>query len=736
MSSAGDTRRAALTELAVRGGLSDSERRPRSTEVAPPFFDVHDDFVQASPSPARPRHGSAAAPHSALGLRERHALLPWLCAALSVFAAGLAGVVFAVASLRTAASPGRVLPVAASASMSCGALERAECAGTGSWWSGGVIYQVYVRSFQDSDGDGVGDLRGIQSRLDYLASLNISGIWLSPVYPSPMKDFGYDVSDFTDVHSLFGTLEDLDALVAAAHERGIRVLLDLVPNHTSDAHPWFVESASSRTSPKRDWYVWVDAPAEGNSSGAASRPPNDWLSFFGGSAWTWDTNTRAWYLHQYLPEQPDLNWRNPQVRAALANVMRFWQRRGVDGFRIDSLPTLLEDALLRDEAPNPAWRPGMDPHDAQLHLRSTQDVDPLHAVVHQLRAVADERSSVLVCETNVGLNELQRFYGPRLHECQLPFNFGLVSWRADWNATRLRGAIVSYLSELPPGATATFVLANHDNSRVATRLGGQRKARAALTLLMSLPGTPTVYNGEELGALDVALSEAQVRDPAALRQPRVLWPLVGRDPERAPLAWTGDQPHAGFLPPSAPPGVQPWLPLPPDWRTNNAAQQSGNETSTLSLFRALAALRRGEPALRGAPLVVLELGDDVLAFVRPLRCRCGPGARPAPGPASSEDLPEADIFERPPAGAKAFVFALNMGAQHLTLDVGAALRRAGLAADLLLPPGRLQLVLDSDAVTTHAGELLASSSILLAPWQARLLSMPLQPRGTAAMGGG
>jgi len=354
------------------------------------------------------------------------------------------------------------------------------------------------------------------------------------------------------------------------------------------------------------------------------------------------------YADQYLPSQPDLNWRSPDVVAEFADIVQFWQHRGVDGFRIDSLPTLLEDAQLADEPPDPEWRDGSDPHDALLHQNHTQDVFPLHRVVKHLRTIADGGGSVLVCETRVALHELARYYGPKLHECQLPFNFELVSWTAAWNATTLKSTIASYLASLPRGAVPTWVLGNHDNPRVATRLGGERQARAATLLLLSLPGTPTVYNGEELGLHNVALSDDQVRDPAALRQPRALWPVVGRDPERTPMQWDATR-AAGFLPPGAPSAATPWLPLSPDYTIVNAAAQSGNATSTLTLFRLVASLRRAEPALRGAPLVPLDwAGSDavpagVVAFARPLRCACGNVTRRATL-SSHDDQPEQDDY--------------------------------------------------------------------------------------------
>ena len=700
----------------------------------------------------------------------------WWLASLSVLVAGICGLVFALQSslpgsshrvapprLARSALGGAVLAsqTPAGGVADCCALEREACAGKQvrrpafpshfwltfsdprlvrsrlqPWWSGDVIYQIYPRSFADSDGDGVGDLRGILQHVDYLQALNISAVWLSPVYPSPLADFGYDVSDYKDVDPVFGTLGDLDALIAALHSRSVRLILDLVPNHTSDQHPWFISAASNRSSPYRDWYVWVDddSPRNASSTDASSPgpPPNNWLSEFGGSAWTWEPRTRAWYLHQYLPQQPDLNWRNPKVVAAFHDIMRFWLARGVDGFRVDSLPTLVEDAQLRDEPLNPGWQAGDDPFQQQVHVNRTEDVAPLHQVVHQLRAFADEWQAVLVCETPIPPPELREFYGtPESDECQLPFNFGLVHWNADWNATRLRHEILAYLEYIPTAAVPTFVLSNHDNHRVASRLGGQRQARAALVLLLMLPGTPTVYNGEELGLLDAVLRVDQVRDPSALRRPRDLWPLVGRDPERAPMPWSADQPFGGFMPSNAT-AQEPWLPLPPGWNaSDNVAAQAGDAASTLTLFRQLTALRRGQPALRGAPFVPLDVkSNSVLAFARPLRCNCESGTAPAPA-VGVEYLP--DAYERPTVpggtGAVAFITVLNLSANSTAdVNLAAALYSAGMGDDLLRLTRQgmtLAVVFDSVDVAGHFGETVDAAHVAVQPWQALVLAMPL-----------
>ncbi|MCL6500345.1 MAG: alpha-amylase, partial [Firmicutes bacterium] len=398
------------------------------------------------------------------------------------------------------------------------------------WWQREAFYEVYPRSFQDSDGDGVGDLRGVLQRLDYLARLGVGAVWLTPFYPSPQRDFGYDVSDYCGVDPALGTLADFDRLVAEAHRRNLRVVVDLVANHTSSEHPWFVESRTSRTNPRRHWYVWRDPAPDGG-------PPNNWLSFFGGPAWTFDPATGQYYLHQFLPEQPDLNCRNPEVVEAMVQVVRFWLDRGVDGFRLDAAWLLVEDASFRDEPPNPTWRPGMRERDRLLHPY-TEDQPETHEVLRQFRAVLDEyrdRGPVLIGEVYLPTPQLVRYYGtPERPECHFPFNFGLVELPPErWNAAEVRRLVDSYEAALPPWAWPSWVLGNHDRPRVATRLG-EEGSRLAHMLLLTLRGTPTLYYGDELGMVDGRIPPDRVRDWAGFRECGGRW---SRDAASTPMQW-------------------------------------------------------------------------------------------------------------------------------------------------------------------------------------------------------
>ena len=364
------------------------------------------------------------------------------------------------------------------------------------WWHGGVIYQVYPRSFQDSDGDGVGDLAGIRSRLGYLAGLGIDAIWLSPVFPSPMADFGYDVADYCGIDPLFGDLAGFDRLLAESHALGLRVLLDFVPNHTSDQHPWFVESRSSRDNPRRDWYFWRD-PAPGGG------PPNNWTSDMGGSAWTFDEGTGQYYPHAFLREQPDLNWRHPAVRAAMEAVLRFWFDRGVDGFRVDVLWHCIKAEGLPDNPLNPDYHPAQGDKHRVLQTHSANRPE-IHDLAAGLRCIADTyRDRLLVGEIFLPLPELVRYYGtdsaPGVH---LPFNFRLLE--AAWDAAGIAQWIAEYEAALPPGAWPNWVMGSHDAPRLAARLG-EAQARVAAMLLLTLRGTPTLYQGDELGIGEVAI---------------------------------------------------------------------------------------------------------------------------------------------------------------------------------------------------------------------------------------
>jgi alpha-glucosidase len=468
------------------------------------------------------------------------------------------------------------------------------------WWQRGVIYQVYPRSFQDSNGDGIGDLPGIESRLDYLAELGVDAIWVSPIYPSPMVDFGYDVADPCDVDPRFGTLADFDRLLAAAHRRNVRVILDFVPNHTSDQHPWFVASRSSRQSPKRAFYIWRDAAPGGG-------PPNNWISDFGGSAWEWDEQSGQYYLHAFLKEQPDLDWRNPDVQRAMYDVLRFWLARGVDGFRIDVLWHLIKAEGLPDNPPNPAYREGMGEMHRVLQLCST-DQPEVHAIAAEMRRIADrEGERVLIGEIYLPLEKLVHYYGPSdAPGVHLPFNFQLVD--APWNARGLAAMIADYEAALPAGGWPNWVLGNHDRARIAARVG-EAQARVAAMLLLTLRGTPTIYYGDELGLGLVDIPLALTQDPRELREPGL---GLGRDPVRTPMPWD-TSPNGGFT------SGAPWLPLNADWPERNVAQLTNAPASMLVLHRRLLALRRAHAALSVGAITLLdghEAAPDVLAYER------------------------------------------------------------------------------------------------------------------------
>ena len=473
------------------------------------------------------------------------------------------------------------------------------------WWQRGVVYQIYPRSFQDSDGDGVGDLGGIEARLDHLVDLGVDALWISPIFPSPMADFGYDVADYCDVDPRFGTLADFDRLLAAAHGKGLRVILDFVPNHTSSEHPWFLESRSSRANPKRDWYIWRD-PAPTTREGGARRPPNNWISDFGGSAWEWDATTSQYYLHAFLKEQPDLDWRNPDVQTAMYDVLRFWLARGVDGFRIDVLWHLIKAPGLPDNPPNADYRPGMGDMHRVLQLHST-DQPEVHAIAGEMRKIADAYGErVLIGEIYLPLERLVRYYGTEGDGVHLPFNFQLLE--APWNARALANLIAAYEAALPPGAWPNWVLGNHDRPRIAARLG-EAQARVAAMLLLTLRGTPTLYNGDELGIGAVEVPPALTQDPRELREPGL---GLGRDPVRTPMAWDST-PNAGFS------AASPWLPLHADWAERNVARQRQAPGSMLDLHRRLIALRRAHPALSVGAITILEDpagADDVLVYER------------------------------------------------------------------------------------------------------------------------
>jgi alpha-glucosidase len=465
------------------------------------------------------------------------------------------------------------------------------------WWKAGVIYQIYPRSFVDANGDGIGDLAGIIARLDYLLDLGVDAVWISPIFPSPMADFGYDVANYTDIDPIFGNLATFDRLVVEMHRRDLKIILDYVPNHTSDQHPWFVESCASRNSARRDWYIWRDGKGNG-------RPPSNWLAEFGGSAWKWDERTRQYYYHAFLPEQPDLNWRNPQVLGAMLDVLRFWLDRGVDGFRVDTVHHLFEDIELRDNPPDPAWKEGMSPTHRLLRMH-TIDQPEVHKAVAAMRAVVDAYPGerLLIGEAYLPIDRLVLYYGAGLSGFQLPFNFHLIS--TPWRPAAIRDLIETYEAKLPPGGWPNWVFGNHDKPRVASRIG-RAQARVAAMMLLTLRGTPTIYQGEEIGMTDVPIPPQRLRDPWELNMPGL---GLGRDPERTPMQWDAS-PHAGFS------VSEPWLPIAADYRSVNVAAQRADAKSMLSLYRALIALRRSEPALSIGSYRTLFATNRVLAYER------------------------------------------------------------------------------------------------------------------------
>jgi alpha-glucosidase len=464
------------------------------------------------------------------------------------------------------------------------------------WWQSAVIYQIYPRSFQDSNGDGIGDLEGIRRRLDFCVSLGIDAVWLSPIFPSPMADFGYDISNYTGIEPTFGTMQDFDRLLDDIKRRGLKLILDYVPNHTSNRHPWFQESRASKESARRDWYLWRDPSPDGG-------PPNNWLSNFGGPAWTLDPLTGQYYYHSFLPAQPDLNWRNPAVVEAMHDVLRFWLKKGVDGFRIDVLWMLIKDDLWRDNPLNPQFRPGMPLFSSQIPLY-TSDRPEVQDIVAGLRRVTDEfQDRVLIGEIYLPLDRLVTYYGVNSSGVQLPFNFQLL--QSAWDAAVIASLIKRYEAALPAGGWPNWVLGNHDNPRIASRVGLEQ-ARIAAMLLLTLRGTPTMYYGDELGMLNVPIPADRVQDPFEKNVPGK---GLGRDPSRTPMLWDAT-PYAGFS------DHEPWLPVTADHSTVNVEYQNGEPDSFLALYRALLRIRRSCPALATGDFAACSGPRHVLAYFR------------------------------------------------------------------------------------------------------------------------
>ena len=476
------------------------------------------------------------------------------------------------------------------------------------WWQDGIVYQIYPRSFADSNGDGIGDLEGVIGKLDYLADLGVDALWFSPFYPSPMHDFGYDVSDYCGIADEFGTLDSFDRLVEQAHRRNIRIITDLVLNHCSSDHVWFKQACESRSAPKRDWFIWHDGK---KGWGGKPKPPNNWKAAFGGPAWCWHEPTGQYYLHSFLPQQPDLNWRNPEVKQALFAVIRFWLERGVDGFRLDVVNWFLKDDQFRS---NPLGALGPRPYDWQHHIYDRNRPETI-AIMQEIRAQVDRfPDRMTVGEVFVpppGNPDLPATYyadGTGLH---MAFNFAFLYRR--WRARDFRQAVERWEGLLGPGCWPNYTLSNHDQPRHIDKFGkgGNRDARARLAALMllTLRGTPFLYYGEEIGMANGKIARARLQDPVGKRY----WPFhPGRDPARTPMCWTSGT-GAGFS------DGEPWLPLNPDAETINVAAQAGDRASLLNWYKRLIALRRAEPALHAGSYAAFDAGsDDIFAYRRSL----------------------------------------------------------------------------------------------------------------------
>ena len=535
--------------------------------------------------------------------------------------------------------------------------------GHDSWWRHAVLYEIYPRSFQDSNGDGIGDINGITSRLDYLKDLGVDAIWITPMYPSPGVDYGYDISDYTAIDPEYGTMADFDHMVAEAKTRGIRVIMDYVINHTSDQNAWFKESRSSRDNPKRDWYVWKDGKvgADGKLG-----PPNNWQSWFGHSAWTYDETTKQYYYHYFYQQQPDLNWHNPEVRKAMYGVLQFWMQHGVAGFRIDAVSRLFEDPEMRDDP----YLPGYNAYgDRNIQHKYTDDLPEVHDVLREVRAVVDAFAGdpVLVTEADEpNVTELTKMYGVdgKNDEVQLPMDFQIADVN-ELSAVKFRKLFNEVESNTAKGQPEYF-FSNHDQRRQWDRYGdgvhNDQIAKLMAALLLTTRGTPQMYYGEEIGMRTTDPTRIEdVHDPIG----KLGWPKEkGRDGERTPMQWDSGV-HAGFT------TGTPWLPIPPSAATYNVQVESQDQDSIYSTYKRLLAMRRSEPALReGAYEAIDESNEHVFSYVR-----------------KSAD--------------ETVVVALNMSAQPRTVDLKAAgakgdvvyrspLGKGGLAAETV-SLGRVEL---------------------------------------------
>ncbi len=484
----------------------------------------------------------------------------------------------------------------------------------GPWWKHAVIYEIYPRSFQDSNGDGIGDINGITSRLDYLKSLGIDAIWISPMFPSPQVDFGYNISNYEAVDTQYGTFADIDRLIVQAKKRNIRVILDMVLNHTSDKHAWFLAAASSRTNPKHDWYVWNDGkPGTGPGSHEGRVPPNNWVSVFGGSAWEWVPTVHQFYYHEFYKQQPDLNWRNPMVERAMFGAMRFWLDRGIAGFRLDAITSLFEDPQLRDEAAIGGTNAQGDPILARNY---TDNLPEDHDVIRRLRAMVASYPGdrILIGETYLpNTAELDKWYGGLAHnELQLPMDM-LVGFSNKLDASTFRKYIDEAETQIHD-SQPLFVFNNHDNSRSIDRYGDgvhdQQIAKLLATVLLTSRSTALMYEGEEIGMVTTVPSRLQdVKDPIGITG----WPNErGRDGERTPMQWD-DSENAGFTAPN----VTPWLPIPPSYKAINVKSEASDSDSMLNWYKQLIKLRSTNAAIRNGKNIMLNANDrNVLSWLR------------------------------------------------------------------------------------------------------------------------
>jgi len=467
------------------------------------------------------------------------------------------------------------------------------------WWQHAVFYEVYPRSFADSNNDGIGDLRGITSRMAYLQDLGVDAIWLTPCFPSPQVDFGYDVSDYQDIDPMYGTLADFDQMVREGKRRDVRIIMDFVLNHTSDQHKWFLDSKSSKTSTHRNWYIWRDGQSKGQA-------PNNWTSNFGGSAWKFDPTTNQYYYHFFYAEQPDLNWRNPAVEKAMYDTTRWWYKRGVAGFRMDAVGTMFEDPDLRDNPVLPSTNALGDPEQERKYNTEFPEV---HDALRDLRTIADEYGAVLIGETVTNnIDALKRYYGDHGDELQMPMNF-MFTYVNKLSAPEFRKQIAAADAS---GGWPVYVLSNHDAVRHYNRYGNGKDndqiAKLMATLYLTLRGTPVMYYGEEIGMENNDPKRREdVQDPVG----RIGWPKdIGRDGERTPMQWDGST-NAGFS------ETKPWLPVPPSHKTHNVEAESKDPNSILQRYKRLLSLRKTNAALREGKYVVLnETDSSVLSYLR------------------------------------------------------------------------------------------------------------------------